>query len=170
MQIWGQEWDLQKQFWSIHIKTKQRRATMAQNQVIQSLYDAVNNRDVDRYLSLFSDDSQFRVVSTEETHRGVNEIRNMAEKWMMAFPDGKFQVKKIIGSGDDWSVELSFVGTHQGTLSSPRGDVPATGKKVNVPACDVITLKNGKIQSLNCYMDGLVLRSQIGAFQEQKAA
>jgi hypothetical protein len=43
------------------------------------------------------------------------------------------------------------------------GEIPASGKKLNVPSCDVIQMKDGKIQSLNCYFEASVMMGQIGA-------
>jgi steroid delta-isomerase-like uncharacterized protein len=144
---------------------------MAQpQQFVQGFYDSISNRDMNQFLAFFNDDAQFRVMSSEDTYRGKNEIREMAEEWLNAFPDGKFQVQKVFGSGDSIGVETTFVGTHQGPLQGPMGEIPATGKRVNVPASDMITLKNGKIQSINCYMAGMVMMSQIGAMPQQKAA
>lgn len=143
---------------------------MDQQQLIRSFYDSLNSRDMNKMLSYFSDDADFKFESTGERFHGKNEIRAMSEDWLRTFPDGKFKVHKFIGSGDDWSVEMSFVGTHQGPLKGPMGDIPASGNKVDVPTCDVITLKNGKIRSLNCYLAGMVLLNQIGAISSRKVA
>jgi steroid delta-isomerase-like uncharacterized protein len=152
------------------IFNKKKGNPMTQQQFIQSFYDVVNSHDIDKFLECFSDNSQFKTVSTDENYQGKNEIRDMAEKWMKAFPDGKFQVHKIIGSSDNWGVEMSFTGTHQGLLSSSMGDIPATGKKVNVPACDIFTLKNNKIQSVNCYLSVALMLKQLGAMPMERAA
>jgi steroid delta-isomerase-like uncharacterized protein len=138
--------------------------------LIRSFYESVASRNLDQVLSFFSDDAQFRNIGSEEVFRGKGEIRGMVDRWMKAFPDGKFQIQRLIGNGDLCAVEFSFVGTHQGTLSGKMGDIPATGKKVNVPSVDVLTLKNEKIQSLNCYFSGTVLLNQIGAMPGVKAA
>lgn len=136
---------------------------MAQNQLIQSFYDSINSRDFEKFLSSFSDDGQFRDISTDRVYRGRNEMRQMAENWLKTFPDMKLQVSNVIGSGDDYCVELTMVGTHQGPLETPQGSIAPTGKRINVPSCDVIRIRNGKIHTLSCYFAATVLLSQIGA-------
>ena len=143
---------------------------MAQEQLIRSFYDAVNSQDFERFTSFFADDGQFKDVSSDHVYRGKSEIRGMAEKWVKALPDMKFQLSNVIGSNDVFCVELSLVGTHKGPLDGPQGVIPASGKKVNVPACDVIRFRNGKIQSLNCYFAATILLNQIGAMPSRQAA
>ena len=139
-------------------------------QQIQSFYDAAGSRDIDKFLSFFADDGVFKSVSKEETYRGKNELRGMVQEWMTAFPDGKFKINKLIGNGDTWCAEVSFTGTHQGVLHGPMGDINPTGKKVDVPSCDVITFKSGKVQSVNCYFAATVMLNQLGLMPMQKAA
>ncbi len=37
---------------------------------------------------------------------------------------------------------------------------------MNAPCCDVFSLKNGKIQSSNCYPSGTVVLTQLGILQK----
>ena len=143
---------------------------MVQEQLIRSIYDAINSHDLNKFTSFFSADGQFKDISSEKVFRGKNEIRGMAEGWLKAFPDMKLQVSSIIGNGDSYSVELSLLGTHTGPLSGPEGEITATGKKVTVPSCDVFRLKNGKIYSLNCYFAANILMKQLGVLSMQRAA
>jgi len=143
---------------------------MMQEQAIRSFYNAVNAHDVPKILSCFTDEGQFNDKSTEQIFRGRNEIRGMIEVWLKGLPDMKLQVSNIIGDGDIYCVELSLLGTHNGPLGGPGGEISATGKRVNVPSCDVIRLKNGKIQSLNCYFASTVLLGQIGAMPSASQA
>lgn len=143
---------------------------MAQEQIIRSIYDAASSHDVQKFLSFFADDGQFNDKSSNHVYRGKNELRGMIENWLKALPDMKLQVSSVIGTGDVYCAELSVVGTHSGPFSGPGGEIPASGKKVNAPSCDVIRLKNGKIQSMNCYFALPVLLGQIGAMQSKLAA
>ena len=143
---------------------------MAQEQLIRTFYDAINRRDLETFVSFFSDDGEFKDISTEESFRGKSDIRRMAETWFQALPDMKLQISNVIGSDDSYCAEIVVTGTHNGPFTLPQGSIPATGKKVSVPSCDVIRLKNGKIQSLNCYFAATVLLNQIGAMPKKMAA
>lgn len=143
---------------------------MAQEQIIRSFYAALNSRDLGKFTSHFSDDGQFKDMSSGRIYRGKNEIRTMAEGWLKAFPDMRLELSSVIESGDVCCAELSMVGTHTGPLTGPQGEIPATGKKVNVPSCDTIRLRNGKVQSVNCYFSATVLLDQIGVTPSRLAA
>ncbi|MGK5082722.1 ester cyclase [Bdellovibrionota bacterium FG-1] len=143
---------------------------MNQEQLVRSFYDAMNSHNFEKFTSFFSDDGQFKDVSTDHVYRGKAEIRKMAEGWLKALPDMKFQVSNVIGSGDVLCAELSLVGTQTGPMQSPQGLLPASGKKINVPSCDIIRLKNGKIESLSCYYAATILLNQIGAASVKRAA
>jgi ketosteroid isomerase-like protein len=64
--------------------------------------------------------------------------------------------------GDTVIVELALQGTQNGPLELPSGTIPPTGKRMNAPCCNVFRLKNGKIQSFNCYPSGTVILTQLG--------
>ena len=64
-------------------------------------------------------------------------------------------------------VELALQGTHKGPLALPAGTVPATGKRMDAPCCDVFRLVDGKIQSFNCYPSGTIILAQLGVFPSQ---
>lgn len=136
---------------------------MASEQTIRSFYETASKHDANKFVDLFTEDGVFNDKSTGQVFRGKEEIRGMIEGWYNAFSDFKLKADKIMGSGDSFTVELTATGTHDGELSGPGGDIPASGKKVTVPSCDVIQLKGDKIQSLNCYYAAPVMMSQIGA-------
>ena len=50
------------------------------------------------------------------------------------------------------------------------GTIQPTGKRMDAPCCDVFRLKNGKIQSFNCYPSGTVIFAQLGVLSNIEAA
>jgi steroid delta-isomerase-like uncharacterized protein len=143
---------------------------MTNEELVRSLYSAINQNEPEKFASLFSDDGRFKDVSSGHLFKGKVELRSMIDGWFKAFPDLKIQIRNVIGSGELFSVEGSLAGTHKGTLESPQGPIPATGKVVDVPLADVIHVKNGKIYAVSCYMASSVLMNQIGQVPLKKAA
>jgi hypothetical protein len=47
-------------------------------------------------------------------------------------------------------------------LSTPEGDVPATGRSIRLPECDVISVRDSRAVSHRFYYDRLDLASQLG--------
>jgi len=67
-------------------------------------------------------------------------------------------------------VELSLNGTHQGPLALPNGTIPATGKKMSAPCCDVFRLQDGKVLSFNCYTAATIMLGQLGVLPNLQVA
>lgn len=57
-----------------------------------------------------------------------------------AFPDGKLTIDEMVAEGDTVATRLTFHGTHTGEFQG----IPPTGKKVTVPALDMIRIIDGK--------------------------
>ena len=87
-----------------------------------------------------------------------------------AFPDMHRDLHKVYVDGDTVIVELSLQGTHDGPLELPMGVIPPTGKKMDAPCCDVFQLKDGKVQTFNCYPSATVMLAQLGVLPNLQAS
>ena len=67
-------------------------------------------------------------------------------------------------------VELSLNGTHKGPLALPAGTIPATGKEIHAPCCDVFHLENGRVKSFHCYAAATILMGQLRVLGNLQAA
>ena len=83
---------------------------------------------------------------------------NIAMMFTNAFPDGKLEVKQVYTQGDVAIAETVSRGTHQGELLGAA----ATGKSVELPICNVIELRDGKVYREREYMDMLTVMTEIG--------
>ena len=143
---------------------------MAQEQIVRSLYEAINSHNSQKFVSMFTDDGVFTDKSSGRTYRGKEELRGMMATWLRAFPDVKINVSNIIGSGDLYCVEFSIIGSHMGPLGEGEEEIPASNNKINVPSCDVVHMKKEKIHSINCYLAANVMMEQIGAMPSHRMA
>ncbi|WNG29339.1 nuclear transport factor 2 family protein [Cystobacter fuscus] len=138
-------------------------------QVIRALYEAAEVQDVKKFVSLFADDGYFYDVSAGQKYRG-DEIGVTVEIYATAFPDMHRELDQFYVRGDVVVVELSLNGTHRGPLKLPAGTIPATGKEIHAPCCDVFHLKDGKVQSFHCYTAATILLGQLGVLPNLEAA
>lgn len=130
-------------------------------QIIRNLYEVAEVQDVEKFVALFTEDGVFYDVSAGVRYRG-KDIGRPVEIYATAFPDMHRELYDLYVSGDVVVVELSLNGTHQGPLVLPAGTIPATGKKMQAPCCDVFRLKDGKVASFNCYTAATILLGQLG--------
>jgi steroid delta-isomerase-like uncharacterized protein len=94
--------------------------------------------------------------------RGVGQLRPFVAAWLNAFPDMKHEVLTSAEDGDAIAVELRIRATHTAPLQSPKGDIPATNRKVQWDSCDFIRIEDGKVVSWHAYWDQVTFLTQLG--------
>ena len=82
-----------------------------------------------------------------------------------AFPDGKLVLKSAIEAGNNVAVEGVYTGTHTGPLQSPRGDIPATNRALNLDMVDMFEVEGDRITRHRIYYDQVQFMSQLGLMQ-----
>jgi steroid delta-isomerase-like uncharacterized protein len=135
----------------------------------RSLYEAFNERDFDKLAERTTPDATITIVGSGDTFEGPEGARQYNMMWAEAFPDGQITIDNVIATGDDVVVEFTGRGTHTGTLATPAGSIPATGRSVTLKLCDVLQLSGEKVSSQRTYFDGAALLSQLGVTAEQAA-
>lgn len=131
-------------------------------QILRTFYEAVNSRDIDRAVSCFQSNGEFKFIGFETSFQGSGKIKEMVLGWLRAFPDLKLELLNVMGS-EAWAVsELYLNGTQKGALSTPQGEIAPSNQRVHVPSCDLVKLQNGKIASFHCYLETGVLMNQLG--------
>lgn len=136
---------------------------MADNVTLaRSIYDAWNDRNFDVQADLMTPDSKMIVVGSGETYEGPEGSRRYNTLWASGFPDGAIRIDRVTASGDVVVVEYTGNGTHTGTLTSPMGDIPATGRSVTLQLCDVLEFGDGKLRTQRTYFDTGSLMAQLG--------
>jgi ketosteroid isomerase-like protein len=134
---------------------------MNNEQIVRDAYRTAELKDTPGWRACFTEDGTFTDESIGVTYRG-KELSRPVEIYAKAFHDMHRELYKVYVTGDSVVVQLALQGTHTGPLDMPFGSIPATGKKMDAPCCDVFQLKNGKIQRFDCYPSGTVILSQLG--------
>jgi steroid delta-isomerase-like uncharacterized protein len=133
--------------------------------IVRMLYEAWNDRDFDRAAALIADDGEILLVGSGTRFRGPDGAREYNQMWADAFPDGRIRIDNVIAQGDRVAIEFTGTGTHTGTLRSPGGEIPPTGRSVTLQLCDVYELRDGKVRSMRDYLDTAALLTQLGVME-----
>jgi len=143
---------------------------MADNATLaRSLYEAWNERNFDQMAESMAPDGQIIIVGSGETYQGPDGARRYNTMWADGFPDGSITIDRIIATDESVVVEFTGRGTHTGTLATPMGSIPATGRSVTLQLCDVLEFSNDKVLSQHTYFDSGSLMAQLGLTAEQAA-
>lgn len=143
---------------------------MTNEDIIRDLYAAAEARgqDADRFASLFHADGYFLDEASGRRWSG-DDVRQPVMALNATFPDMHRELLRFYTSGDAVIVELRLQGTHNGDFATPVGVLPATGRKFDVPCCDVFQLAAGKVSSFHCYNQFSVWLEQLGALGKPDA-
>jgi predicted ester cyclase len=124
-------------------------------------YEGVQEGDLDKALSVFTDDVE-RTMSGAGTLRGLDAFRAVLPVFPAAFPDIAFTVDTWIETGDTLVIEGRVRGTHTGPLKTAGGEIPATGRRLDLPFVDILKARGDRFSLLHIYFDRLEMMSQLG--------
>ena len=130
---------------------------MSPTDIAREYTGAWNSRNFERMRDLMHSDYTYTGGDGQE-QRGPEAGEAIARMFATAFPDGRMDVVNIKESGDTVIVEFIGRGTHRGDL---MGMAP-TGKQVNIPVCDILELRDGKVYREREYMDMATMMIQLG--------
>jgi steroid delta-isomerase-like uncharacterized protein len=123
--------------------------------------DAVTNRDFAALRDLYHDDYVYMSGDGIE-QPGADAGVAVVEQYTKAFPDLTFIIRDHHQPSESVSI-IEFRG--RGTHSGPLGDIAATGKQIEVPVCNVIETKDGKIWREREYYDSMAMLTQLGVME-----
>jgi predicted ester cyclase len=129
--------------------------------VVERLYKAISDHDLEEAARLAAPDSVLTAPGGV-TLKGPQAIKEYNKNWITAFPDAKIETQEIFAQGNKVATKAQFVGTHNGTLKTPMGDVPATGKKVRGDFVQLFEIDRGLAKSAHLMFDQVQLMTQLG--------
>ena len=127
------------------------------NRVLKTFADC----DADATAALYEQDAVYHMYP--EVFEGRDAIRESMAAWFAAFPDTQWELNNLMSAGDTFIAEGTFRGTHKGPLKNAEGEIPATGKRVEVPCCFIGKVSaNGLIAEDRTYFNAALLMQQLG--------
>jgi steroid delta-isomerase-like uncharacterized protein len=133
--------------------------------LVKKIYGLWNDRDLDAAQDMATDDVDITLMASGQSFTGRDGFRRFMERFANAFPDMKKEVTNEVASGDQVVFEVKQRGTHEGTLRTPAGEIPPTGKTVDLSVIEVASVRDGKLASLRNYSDTQTLMRQLGLIE-----
>jgi steroid delta-isomerase-like uncharacterized protein len=118
-------------------------------------------KDTPQFVSLFADGGYFYNVADGSKYYDAD-VGVPVDIYAAAFPDMHRELDSFYLDDNVVVVELSLNGTHKGDLVTSTGTIPATGKAMQTPCCDVFHIENGKVTSFHCYLAVTIMFAQLG--------
>jgi predicted ester cyclase len=130
---------------------------------------AFNDHDESRIRELNAENIVFEAPG--DVHlEGTEAATQYAMAWLNAFPDARINVSNEIVGGD-WVVqEFTFEGTHENTLSTPAGEIPATNRQLTGRAVQIFRVEGDAVADTRLYFDQVQVLTQLGLMPERATA
>ena len=131
--------------------------------------DAFNAHDEERIRQLNRENSVFEAPGDVRVE-GRDAATEYAMAWLRAFPDARLEVRNELVAGE-WVVqEFTFTGSHEGTLMSPAGAIPATHKTLNGRGVQIFRVEGETVAETRLYFDQVQVMTQLGLMPEPAVA
>jgi steroid delta-isomerase-like uncharacterized protein len=135
-------------------------------QVSRRFTDLFTTGDLAAADAVFTADVVFHGAVPEGELRGIEAVKGFVAAYRTAFPDAVSTVEDQIAEDDRVATRWQARGTHLG----PMGDLPATGRAVEVDGVTVERFEGGRIAEVWVVQDELGLLRRLGAMPERAAA
>jgi steroid delta-isomerase-like uncharacterized protein len=138
-------------------------------EVGQRFIDAFNAHDERRIRELNGENAVVEAPGDVRVE-GRDAATEYAMAWVRAFPDARITVHNELVAGD-WVVqEFTFTGTHESTLMSPAGEIPATHKTLNGRGVQIFRVEGETVADTHLYFDQVQVMTQLGLMPEPATA
>jgi len=135
--------------------------TMTPREAFEEGTDTFNTHDLDWFAEVLADDVVFKAPGGMHGE-GKAACAAFFGSWIAAFPDARVEVHAVHIVDDVVVEEGTFMGTQNGVLHGPMGDVPPTGRSIEVDYVHVLRYRDGKHVSLDLMFDRLMMLEQLG--------
>ena len=127
-------------------------------------FEAVADRDVEAMAACWEPGC------IDELHglaslRAPEDVREWFANLFKAVPDFRMEVLDLVATGERVAVRWHMTGTFSGDAKF-EGAI-ATGAKIDITGCDVLTVRDGRIHHNDAYMNGMEMARQLGVFPPQ---
>jgi len=134
--------------------------------VVARQIEALNRHDVQALGEAYGADASVWDPQYPELLKGRDAIVTDFTEFFAGFPDLRITLKRTVVDGDDYAIEFVMAGTHKGNLVTPTGQIPATGRRVEVAGCVMGRIDGeGRIADERRYFDFAGMLGQLGLLE-----
>jgi len=130
---------------------------------VRDSVEAFNRGDAAGYSSHYAEDARLIGPFFPEPLVGRDVIEETTASMSAAFPDMRWTIVSLLEDGSRVACELHIEGTHSGPLSTPDGDIPATGRQVSFDVAEILEFTDDDLVAEHReYMDPGAMMAQLG--------
>jgi steroid delta-isomerase-like uncharacterized protein len=125
---------------------------------------AYGRKDWDAVRASITPEFVYDEVATDRKVQGGDAALALWRGWATALPDSTPTFHNALVSGNTVVFEVTWQGTHTGPLETSKGPIAATGKRIEIRACNVVEIAadTGKAKLQRQYFDMATMLQQLG--------
>lgn len=124
----------------------------------QKLVDGLNSGNSSVVDEVFHPEAVIHINGNPQRDLSVQDFRQMVAGLLMAFPDLHFTINDQFTAGEKVSTRWSATGTNTG----PFGEMPASGKTVEIGGFIIDYVRDGKVAQRWELWDQMAMMQQLG--------
>ena len=124
--------------------------------------EAFNRADWDALRELCSPSVVYTETGTGLRLEGMDACDAAWHAWRTAMPDLNGTVLRTLEEGDVAAIEVAWTGTQTGPLATPDGEIPATGRRIEIRSTQWVTARDGHTQVIDHHLDVMGIMAQLG--------
>jgi steroid delta-isomerase-like uncharacterized protein len=129
-------------------------------EIMRRVYRLLDGGDIDGLRTTYADDVE--MVTPDEHVSGVEAALSILRSIHTAFPDLRHELLAAIEEGDAVATEWRVTGTNTGPLLGLEGEIPPTGKRLDVTFAEFARIDDGRIARSVSYWDNAAFAEQLG--------
>jgi len=131
--------------------------------VSDKVMNAFNVQDAAALAKNYTEDQVTICSGVPEPVRGRKAKEEFVGGFFRAFPDLSLDLTCVLESGNHVVCEGVMRGTHKGPLVSPEGEIPPTGKNIELKTVYILRISpEGLVEEDRTYFDNADFLSQLG--------
>jgi steroid delta-isomerase-like uncharacterized protein len=133
---------------------------------IRSLFDRFNAGDLDGTATLVTHDCELVDMAQGRTYYGPAGVREWLGAFRTALPDAHAELVEVLADGGRVATEHVGTGTHTGPLATPSGEIPPTGRRIELRFSEMYEIRDGRIARVRVWYDSATMMRQLGLLPE----
>ena len=126
----------------------------------KAYFEAIAAHDLDAMKACWEPNGIDQLHGLVDLH-GPDAIAEWFDNTFAAMPDFRIEILDMLETGDKVAMHWRITGTFEGP--GRFQGMLATGAKIDLSGCDVLTVRDGKIHRNDAYVNGAQLAQQLGA-------
>lgn len=135
--------------------------------IVLKKMESMNAHDLDAIGKFYADSAKIQSLGFELTEIGPEGVKGVYNRYFASTPDLKFEVTRMIVTGESVVVEYNSSGTMQQSPLEAAVPEYMIGKKYTLRNATRMDFKDGKIVSEMTYFDQLSFLRQMGFFDQK---